>query len=253
MKLLFLGSGGSTGVPMIGCSCKICMSSDKKNKRHRPSVLLTDGKKRFLVDIGPDYRTQALKYGIDTLDGLIVTHSHYDHIAGLDELRVYTFRQKKPVPCLLSQETYKELKVRYHYFFPKDSVHDTKLKFSILDEESGKTMFQGLSVEYFSYVQIGMKVNGFRFNNLAYVTDIMEYDESIFDSLKGLDTLILSGRRWKKSIAHLSIDEGIDFAKKTGAKKTYFTHISHEIEHKKDSKKLPEKIFLAYDGLEIDL
>jgi len=88
--------------------------------------------------------------------------SHYDHIAGLDELRIYTFRQKRPVPCLLSRETYDELKIRYHYFLPKDSVHDTKLKFSILDEESGKTMFQGLNVEYFSYVQIGMKVNGFR-------------------------------------------------------------------------------------------
>ena len=241
------------GIPVIGCSCETCTSSDQKNKRYRPSVLLTEGEKRFLVDIGPDYRAQALKYGIDTLDGLIVTHSHYDHIAGLDELRIYTFRQKRPVPCLLSRETYEELKVRYHYFLPKDSVHDTKLKFSILDEESGKTMFQGLNVEYFSYVQIGMKVNGFRFNNLAYVTDIMEYDESIFDSLKGLDTLILSGRRWEKSVAHLSIDEGIDFAKKTGANKTYFTHISHEIEHEKDSKDLPEGFFLAYDGLEVDL
>ena len=215
------------GIPVIGCSCETCTSSDKKNKRYRPSVLLTAGEKRFLVDIGPDYRAQALKYGIDTLDGLIVTHSHYDHIAGLDELRIYTFRQKRPVPCLLSRETYEELKVRYHYFLPKDSVHDTKLKFSILDEESGKTMFQALNVEYFSYIQIGMKVNGFRFNNLAYVTDIMEYDESIFDSLKGLDTLILSGRRWEKSVAHLSIGEGIDFAKKNRCEKNiFYAHFS---------------------------
>ena len=216
-------------------------------------MLITDGDKRYIIDIGPDYRTQALKYGIDTLDGLILTHTHYDHIAGIDELRIYTFRQKKPVPCILSRETYEELKVRYHYFLPKDELHNTKLNFSFLEGERGEAHFEGLDLSYFSYIQVGMKVNGFRFNNLAYVTDIMEFDETIFDSLKGLDTLILSGRRWEKSIAHLSIDEGIAFSKKTGAKKTFFTHISHEIEHEKTSKDLPDGFFLAYDGLEIDL
>ncbi|MCB1110424.1 MAG: MBL fold metallo-hydrolase [Chlamydiia bacterium] len=253
MKLLFLGSGGSMGIPVIGCSCATCRSSDPKNQRLRPSVLITEGTKKLLVDIGPDYRTQALKYGIDTLEGLLLTHTHYDHIAGLDELRIYTFRQKKPIPCLLSRETHDELKVRYHYFMPKDEVHDPKLQFSFLEKDLGTTTFEGIEVSYFSYSQVGMKVSGFRFKNCAYVTDIMEYEETVFDSLKGLDILILSGRRWEKSIAHLSIDEGIAFAQKAGAKKTYFTHISHEIDHEKTSEELPEGFFLAYDGLEITL
>ncbi len=256
MKLLFLGSGGSMGIPVIGCNCEVCTSTSPYNKRLRPSVLITDGKKRYLIDIGPDYRTQALKYGIDTLDGLLITHTHYDHIAGLDELRIYTFRKKKPIHCLLSRETLEELKIRYHYFLPPheaDEVHATKLKFQILEGDQGETEFEGLPLTYFSYDQLGMKVNGYRFKTIAYVTDILDFKEDIFDSLKGINTLIISGRRWERSIAHLSLEDAMKFSKKIGAKKTYFTHISHEINHDETKKDLPEGFFLAYDGLELAL
>ncbi|NGX50623.1 MAG: Ribonuclease BN [Chlamydiae bacterium] len=255
-KLLFLGSGGSMGIPVIGCSCPVCTSSASEDKRLRPSVLLTTGGKRFLIDIGPDYREQALKYHIDTLDGLILTHTHYDHLAGLDELRIYTFRQKKPVPCLLSRESLEEIKIRYHYFLPplqRDEVHATKLNFQLFEGDQGEILFEGLKVGYFSYLQVGMKVNGLRFNNLAYVTDIMEYEESVFDALRGVETLIISGRRWEKSVAHLTIEQAIEFSKKTGAKKTYFTHISHEIHHEPTMRELPSGFALAYDGLELTL
>ena len=253
MKMLFLGSGGSMGIPVIGCDCRTCISSNEKNKRYRPSVLILDQDKKYLIDVGPDFRAQALEHGINHLDGLILTHTHYDHIAGIDELRIYSYIQKKPIPTLLSRETYEELKVRYHYFMPKDMVHDPKLSFSFLEDAKGRVKFEGLDLEYFSYIQVGMKVNGFRIKNTAYVTDIMEYDEGIFESLQELDTLVLSGRRWEKSIAHLSIDEGIAFAKKAGAKKTYFTHISHEIEHEQTSKELPEGFSLCFDGLKLEL
>ena len=216
---------------------------------------MVDGK-RFLVDIGPDYRQQALRHEIDTIDGLLLTHTHYDHIAGLDELRIYTFRQKKPVPCLLSRHTLEELKIRYHYFLPpngKDEEHATKLSFQVLDGNQGNVVFEGLEVGYFSYMQVGMNVNGYRFNNLAYVTDIMEYEENVFDALKGIETLIISARRWDKSVAHLSVDQAVEFSKKTGAKKTYFTHIAHEIHHEKTMKELPSGFALAYDGLELIL
>lgn len=256
MKLLFLGSGGSMGIPVIGCKCPVCISKSSFNKRLRPSVLLTHNEKRFLIDIGPDYRTQALTYGIDHLDGLLLTHTHYDHIAGLDELRIYTFVQKKPVPCLLSRETLEELKIRYHYFLPPnggDDVHATKLKFQVLEGDQGKTNFEGLPVTYISYDQLGMKVNGFSFGSFAYVTDVLNYREEIFEALQGIETLIISGRRWEQSKAHLSLEDAIKFSKKTGAKKTYFTHISHEIDHEETNQNLPEGFSLAYDGLELML
>lgn len=256
MKLLFLGTGGSMGIPVIGCNCNSCLSLSPYNKRLRPSVLLTQEKKRYLVDIGPDYRAQALKFGIDSLDGLLLTHTHYDHVAGLDELRIYTFRQKKPIPCLLSRETLEELKIRYHYFLPPheaDKVHATKLDFHVLKADHGQVGFEGLDVGYFSYEQVGMKVTGFRFGTLAYITDILDYKEEIFDSLRGIETLVISARGWEKTLAHLTIEEAMAFAKKTGAKKTIFTHISHELEHEKTSRELPEGFSLAYDGLELTL
>jgi phosphoribosyl 1,2-cyclic phosphate phosphodiesterase len=244
------------GVPHIGCNCNVCRSKDPKNIRWRPSVLITEKKKRYLVDVGPDYRAQALKYKIDHLDGLLLTHTHYDHIAGLDELRIYTFVYKKPIPCLLSRESLEELKIRYHYFLPptgSDKVHETKLHFQVLERDQGKTSFEGLDITYCSYDQLGMKVNGFRFGKFAYITDILNYKEEIFSILNGTKILVISGRRWEKSNAHISLEEGIEMGKKIGAKKTYFTHICHEIEHGETSAKLPDGFFLAYDGLEIGL
>lgn len=243
------------GIPYIGCSCKVCRSKDPKNTRWRPSILVTDKGKRYLIDVGPDYRAQALKYQIDHLDGLLLTHTHYDHIAGLDELRIYTFVHKKPIPCLLSRESLEELKICYHYFLPPngaDEVHETKLNFQVLEGDQGETSFEGLDVAYFSYDQLGMEVNGFRFGKFAYVIDILDYKEEIFSSLNGTEVLVISGRRWEKSKAHISLEEGIEIGEKIGAKKTYFTHISHEIEHGETNAKLPDGFFLAYDGLEIE-
>jgi phosphoribosyl 1,2-cyclic phosphate phosphodiesterase len=255
-KLLFLGSGSSMGVPVIGCSCDACKSSALEDKRLRPSVLLMIDGKYFLIDIGPDYRQQALRYNIDRLDGLLLTHPHYDHIGGLDELRVYAFLEKRGIPCLLSSSTLEELKVRYYYLLlpcDKGSISVPKLKFQLLEGDSGKTVFEGLHVGYFSYIQMGMKVNGFRFDNLAYVTDIMEYDENVFDALVDIEVLIISARRHKNSVAHLNIEQAIEFAKRSGAKMTYFTHISHEIHHEKVMKGLKEGFALASDGMEIVL
>lgn len=243
------------GVPIIGCDCKVCTSSAPKNKRTRPSALLKFGDKNYLIDVGPDFHAQALKHKINHLDGVMITHTHYDHIAGLDELRIYHFRQDKPIPCLLSKETLKELKVRYHYFFSpgEDEMHSAKLKFQILPDDNGEVTFEDLSLKYISYTQAGMKVNGYRFNDLSYVTDIQEYSEEIFNILKGTTTLIVSALRWTKSPVHFSLDEAIDFANKVGAKQTYFTHIAHDIDHEETSKKLPPNMALSYDGLEIEI
>lgn len=238
------------GIPVIGCSCRVCTSSDLEDQRLRPSVLLKVGEKRFLVDIGPDYRQQALKYQIDTLDGLLLTHAHYDHVGGLDELRIYVFRKERPMPCLLSKETLKALKAQYQYFL----YSKKNLKCQILNNDFGTTLFEGLHLGYVSYMQMGMKVNGWQFNNLAYVTDIMEYDdEKVLRQLSGIEVLVISATLWKNSTAHLNIRRAMKLAGKIGVKRTYFTHISHEIQHKPMMESLPDGFALAYDGMELPL
>lgn len=253
-SILFLGTGGSMGIPVIGCECSVCQSPSPFNKRLRPSLLLSFGGKKILIDVGPDFRYQALKHRIKTLDGIILTHTHFDHIAGIDDVRIFCFQQKKPLPCLLSSETLEELKIRYHYLMPpheSKEEYKTKLAFQILSDACGTTTFQGMKIDYVSYIQMNMKVNGFRFGNAAYITDISQYTEDIFDVLQGVEILIISGTSFKKSRGHITIGDAIALAEKVGASQTYLTHITHETDHEEMKQKLPSNIQLSYDGLEI--
>lgn len=253
-KLLFLGTGGSSGVPIITCDCPVCTSPSQFNKRYRPSVLLQMGKKNYVIDVGPDFRDQSLHYGINHLDGVFLTHTHYDHVGGLDELRVYFFKHKIRLPTLASIETYEELRNRFHYLFKtkqSDGSLQSQLDFQILEEDFGKTTFQGMKVQYVSYVQANMKVTGYKIGNMAYISDIREYDERVVEELKGTELLILSALRYTPSEVHFSIEEAVDFARRVGAKRTLFTHIAHDLEHDETNQKLPSDIRLAHDGLEI--
>jgi phosphoribosyl 1,2-cyclic phosphate phosphodiesterase len=253
-KLLFLGTGGSMGVPMIGCHCEVCRSDSPFDKRMRASVLVTIGGKRLLIDCGPDFHQQALRYHLDTLDGVLITHAHHDHTASIDELRVYPIHTKQPIPCLLSKQTADELTERFAYIFkphPPHRAHLPKISLQYLEGDRGMTDYHGVKVRYMTYEQLGMKVNGFRFGDLAYVTDIRVYPETIFEDLAGVDTLILSALRFTPNEFHFTIDEAIDFAKKVGAKMTWLTHIAHDLKHDKIDSYLPSNVRLAYDGLEI--
>lgn len=250
-KFTFLGTGASTGVPIIGCECSVCRSKSIKNKRLRPSGLIELENKKILIDVGPDFRQQAIKYKIHTLDGLILTHIHSDHIAGVDDLRVYYFRSKERLPCLLSAESLDDLKVRYHYLFlPIDEVPTitTQFELSLLEEEMGEKEFLGINIGYVSYFQVGVKVTGFRIGDFAYLTDIKEYGEEIFLGLKGVNTLVVSSLRHISSPAHFNIEESVEFVKKVGAKKAFFTHICHELDHETTNLELPKDIQLAFDG-----
>lgn len=254
-KLLFLGSGGSTGVPMVGCGCAVCTSIDPHNQRLRPSVLLTIGDKKLIVDTGPDFRLQALLYTIKHLDGVLLTHTHFDHIAGLDELRTFYLLKRQVLPLLVSQTTLNEIKKRYDYLFQKKS--DTKslaaqLDFHVLEGKRGSVRFLDIPIQYVSYHQGGTEVTGFRIGDLAYIPDIKEYNESIFDDLKNLKVLIVSALRYTPSPVHFSIDEAIAFATKVRPKQTYFMHIAHELDHRPTNASLPKGIALAFDGLSLD-
>lgn len=252
-KLIFLGTGGSLGVPVVGCDCAICQSHDLKNKRLRSSVLLKVDGKVVLLDCGPDFREQALRYKISKLDGVILTHSHYDHACGLDELRIYPIRSRTPLPLLLSSETLLDVRNSSGYLFQENKVDLLKTKFAVqvLDGKRGVANFLGLNIQFMTFEQAGMQVNGFRFGSLAYISDIKQYDETIFDDLKGVDTLIISALRFTPSPLHLSIDEAVAFIRRTGAKQAWLVHLSHEVEHQHGNAYLPENVRLAYDGLEI--
>lgn len=255
-NFLFLGTGGSMGVPVIGCSCAVCRSTSPHNKRLRPSGLLTIADQKFLIDCGPDFRQQALTHKIDTLDGVILTHAHHDHTASLDELRIYYLRHNKALPCLLSKDTEADIKRRFYYMFKEDDPYaqmTTKLELHLLQGDRGKTLFQGVEISHFTYEQGGMQVNGFRIGSFAYVSDIRQFPETVYEDLKGVKILVLSALRHTPSHLHFNVDEAIEFSEKIGADHTWLTHIAHELDHEKTNAYLPTNIRLAYDGLQLNL
>ncbi|MBS0625829.1 MAG: MBL fold metallo-hydrolase [Verrucomicrobia bacterium] len=245
---VFLGTGGSAGVPLIGCKCPICTSTSPRNKRLRPAGLIQVGGRNYLIDVTPDFRQQALQSGIDKVDGLLLTHTHYDHIAGIDDLRIFYVRQNTPVPCLLSKESFDELKIRYYYFFKPSKNLSAQLTFQELAGNEGEVDFAGLHVRYFSYYQGDMLVNGFRLGNFAYVSDIQNIDESVIAHLQGVEHLVLSALRPEKTHFHLSLDEAVEFARRAGVKHTWITHLSHYLEHDETNRKLPPEVQLGHDG-----
>jgi phosphoribosyl 1,2-cyclic phosphate phosphodiesterase len=253
-KFLFLGSGGSAGVPIIGCSCSVCTSSSPFNHRLRPSGLFCLENKFILLDASPDLRQQALRACLHRVDALLLTHPHFDHIGGLDELRAFSFFQMEKIPCLLSIATFEELKMRYHYLIHPSHGHPEKsycaqISFHPLESDFGEVFFAGVSWRVLSYHQGHTLVTGYRCGNLAYVSDIRHYPERIFEELQGVETLILSAHGYLPSSMHFSLSEAIEFSQKVGAQKTFLTHIGHDLDHEKTSTALPPSVFLSYDGL----
>ncbi|MBI2810223.1 MAG: MBL fold metallo-hydrolase [Candidatus Melainabacteria bacterium] len=255
-RFLFLGTGGSTGVPMIGCGCEVCHSTSTFDKRLRSSGLIKIQDKNFLIDVGPDFRIQALHHKIQHLTGVLLTHAHADHIAGMDDLRAYYFKDKKKVPCVLSNETFEEVKVRYHYMLQpavKGKSLAAQLDFSLLPDDFGVLEFEGVRIHYMTYYQQQMKVTGFRIGNFAYISDIREYSDRVIEMLDGVETLVLSALRHTPNAMHFSVEEAVAFSRRVGATTTYLTHIAHDLGHEATNAMLPSDVRMSYDGLEIPI
>jgi len=251
-QFLFLGTGGSTGIPVIGCSCAVCSSPVQKNRRLRPSGVIKIAGKTLLVDVSPDFREQALTHQLLHLDGILITHAHFDHIGGLEDLRPYFFKGREPLPCLLSQDTYKQLAQRCPYIvLAEKESRGVKFAFQIFEKDFGPIEFLNFPFIVVSYFQSQMKVTGYRLGPFAYICDIRDFEERVMETLEGVETLVLDTLAEHPTRAHLGVEEAVAFAKRVGAKKTYLTHLAHAIEHEEMTKRLPPDIYLSYDGLTI--
>jgi len=251
-KLKLLGTGTSTGVPTVSCSCPTCLSDDNKDKRLRCSALITYNNKNIIIDTGPDFRQQLIKYNIQRLDAAIYTHHHFDHIGGFDDIRGINFTTKSALPIYLNSETLDNLFRIFSYAFR--GYNETGGGIPMVDVNKisdGDFYINGLKFTILPLIHGTLRVLGFRIGDVAYCTDTNFIPESTLELMEDLDVLILDGLRPKVHKTHFNIDQAIKLSNAINAKQTYLTHIAHQIKHSEVEPNLPVGINLAYDGLTI--
>lgn len=251
MKVLFLGTGTSCGVPMPTCTCKVCTSTDAHDNRLRCSALVeTDEGLQVLVDCGPDFRQQALRAHISHLDALLVTHNHFDHVAGLDDLRAFCWQ--KALPTYADPIVSKTFIDKYDYIFvhkyPGVPQMDLHMVHGGDSFQLGQTPVTALQIYHGK-----LPILGWRIGRLAYLTDCTQIPEKSWAMLQGVDTLIIDALRWTEHPTHFSVDQALQVVERMQPRQTFFTHMSHDIGlHSWTSTQLPTGVFLAYDGLQIE-
>lgn len=252
MLIKFLGTGTSHGVPVIGCTCKTCLSDNPKNKRMRSSLFLNVNNTDILIDTSPELRLQMLANNIENVDLVLFTHAHADHIMGFDDIRVINWQKGRPVPCYGQKNTLDKIKEAFDYIFDPPQIGGgiPQVSFHSIDSEFS---FQNIPIIPLPVKHGKLDVFGYKIYNMAYITDCSYIPESTFELLDDIDLLIIDALRFKEHPTHMNLEQAIQIAEKFDLKKAYFTHISHEIEHEEVNKILPDNIELAYDGLQIDL
>ena len=251
-RLTFLGTGTSQGVPMIGCGCEVCKSTDPRDKRLRASVLVEHEGQKILVDAGPDFRYQMLRAGICSLDAILLTHNHKDHTGGLDDIRAFNYHEKKATQIYCEKYVEDSLRQEYSYAFaevkypgaPEWNVH-------IIDEKPFS--INGVEIIPIRGKHFKLPVLGYRFGNIAYCTDMNHISEEEYSKLQGLDHFIINCVRRGRHISHYSLEQAIEVAGKVGAEHSWLTHLSHQLPcYEELIKELPVGILPAFDGLAIE-
>ena len=252
MKVTFLGTGTSYGVPMVGCECRVCTSDNPKNSRTRSSIIISEGENNILIDAATELRIQCLKNKVKSLDAVLLTHSHADHILGFDDLRHFNRSRKSNIPVYGSCDTVDSVSRMFSYAFREVPSNGSKPKVSLIPID-GKLNLSGIEVIPVDVMHGQERVTAYRFNKFAYVTDVSQIPRDSVDKLQGLDLLIIAALRNIPHEKHFSIEQAINVVSRLKPKQTFFTHIAHDIEHEETNKDLPPGIKLAYDGLTIEV
>lgn len=253
MIVTFLGTGTSQGVPAIGCQCEVCQSIDYRDKRLRSSVhvLLEDGYS-IIVDTGPDFRQQMLRQRINKVNAVLFTHEHKDHTAGLDDIRAYNYLQKENIPAYAEQRVLDQLKNEFSYILSNDYPGVPKVDFFPIDNRP--FTLNGMNIVPIRVFHYKLPVLGFRFQDFTYITDAKTIEEEEIEKIKGSKVLVVNVLRKESHISHFTMDEALNLIDLVQPEKAYFTHISHRLGlHRQIEKELPDNVFLAFDGLKLDI
>lgn len=253
MKITFLGTGTSQGVPLIGCDCNVCTSTDKRDNRLRSSIWIQTPETSVVIDSGPDFRYQMLRAGVNKLDAIVYTHGHKDHVAGMDDVRAYNFFTDKPVELYATKETEETLKREFSYVFSGDSYPGIpRVNITSIDKQNEFTI-NDLTFIPILVKHMHMDVLGFRIGDFTYITDANYIPPTELEKIRGSKALVLNALRHAKHPSHYTLEEAIDVAQSIGATNTYFTHISHQLgKHSDVEHQLPPGIHLSYDGLTLE-
>ena len=251
MKITFLGTGTSQGIPVIGSKHPVCLSNNPKDTRLRTSALIQWNNKNIVIDCGPDFRAQMLNSGCDRVDAIFFTHEHNDHVSGLDDIRPFYFRQGN-IPIYASERVINALNKRFDYIFKNEgNIPGTpNVTTNIIDDNF---IFNKQEVVLLNAFHGNLPIHGFRFDNLAYFTDVKTINQDEYFKLKDLDVLIINALRIEEHYSHLNLNDALEIISKIKPKRAYLTHISHKLGFHKDVQlSLPENVFLAYDGLQVE-
>jgi phosphoribosyl 1,2-cyclic phosphate phosphodiesterase len=250
-RLTVLGSGTSMGVPTIGCDCRVCTSADPRDRRTRPSVMLQYGGNVVLIDTTPDFREQAIRERITRLDAVLYTHSHADHILGLDDIRPLSFRREGGIPLFAHAHTIPTLTRMFQYIFENNYKFGGIAKVA-LNEITGPFELFGVRVQPVPIIHGEQEIHGYRIGSMAYLTDHSGIPDASMDMLRGLDVLFLDALRHRPHPTHSTVENSVRLAEELKARQTFLTHICHDLPHEETNAALPPNVKLAYDGLSLE-
>ena len=259
MRVTLLGTGTSVGVPIIGCACRVCRSSDPRDRRTRCACHIDVDGLSLIIDTGPDFRRQALREAINRVDAVLYTHHHADHVVGIDDLRPYFFENTTPIPCFARSSTAAVLRRMFPYIFesdgsyqlaPKLELREVEASFEVVSRYEPRPPVRATPIDVFHGE---MPLYGYRLGRFAYITDTNRIPESSFAQLDGLDVLVLDALRRTTHPTHFTIDEAVAVARRIGARQTYLIHMTHSVLHAEEDALLPDGIALGYDGLSFNV